>query len=473
MTFRQNLLVLRARYKIALAVAAAVVTIAMGVGLIMPKTYSATAAMLVDVKAADPLGGAALAAALPPPVLQSYLATQIQIVMSERNAMRVIKGLKLDEDPENKKRWMSETEGLGSYDVWLAEAIRKQLEVKPSRDSHVVYVTYTGRTSKEAADIANAFTEAAVRTDLELKVRPARESVEFLDERTKVLRRQLEQAQERLSQYQRKQGITATDDRLDIENARLSELSTQLTLIQSLAFESGSRQAEVQRGADALPEVLANPLIQSLKGELAKQEAKLRELGVQLGPNHPQYERAASEVAELRARVASESAAVARSLGTSNRVNRSREAEVRAAMEAQKQKVLTLKRQRDEASILVREVENAQKAYDAVTQRRSQTTLESQANLSNLSILAPATEPTRHTNPKLRLILVLSILAGGLLGVVSAFALESVDRRVRDVEDLSEVGQFPLLAVLQGNPADDKSASSGPMPLLPGPSISR
>ena len=49
----------------------------------------------------------------------------------------------------------------------------------------------------------------------------------------KALREKLEVAQSALSDYQQKARIVATDERLDHENAKLNELSSQLTLVQA------------------------------------------------------------------------------------------------------------------------------------------------------------------------------------------------------------------------------------------------
>ena len=77
-------------------------------------------------------------------------------------------------------------------------------------------------------------------TTLDLRVEPAKLYNSFFDERAKALRDALEQAQSRLSAYQREKGIIVNDERLDVENARLSELSTQLVALQAVAEESAN-----------------------------------------------------------------------------------------------------------------------------------------------------------------------------------------------------------------------------------------
>jgi len=61
---------------------------------------------------------------------------------------------------------------------------------------------------------ANAFAQAYMDISVELRIAPARQSAAFLDEQTKQLRTQLEQAQTRLSKFQQDKGIVyLIDDR--------------------------------------------------------------------------------------------------------------------------------------------------------------------------------------------------------------------------------------------------------------------
>ena len=87
---------------------------------------------------------------------------------------------------------------------------------------------------------------------------------------------------------------------------------------------------------------------------------------------------------------------MASSLGSANQVNVQREAELRATLDAQKKKVLQLKEERDGIGVLQRDVEGAQRAYELVTQRLAQTSLESQTQQTNIAMLTPAGQATKR-----------------------------------------------------------------------------
>lgn len=445
MNLQQFILILKARYKVVLYVFLATVITTLIVSLLLPKQYSATATVLVDMKTPDPIGGVALSAQM----LPGYMATQIDIINSQKVALKVVKILKMAESPAALEQWKEATDGKGRIDVWLADAIQRNLDVKPSRESNVIQLNYTAADPKFAAVVANAFAQAYIETNLELKVEPARQYASWFDDRTRQLRDSLEKAQEKLSAYQREHGIVATEEHLDIENARLTQLSAQKTEIQALKSESQSRQFQARRGTDSMPEALQSGLIQSLKADLARLEAKLHESRSQLGRNHPQIQQMEIEAQSLRSKIEAETKQIVGGISTSNRINAQRESEINAALTAQKTKVLELKKQRDEMSVLQREVESAQRTYELVTQRLAQSNLESQSTQTNIALLNPAVEPLKHSSPKIFLNVLISFFIGAMLGLGAALVLELADQRIRGLDDLTQGLGLPVLGVIE------------------------
>lgn len=440
MTLQQFLLVLWARRRQVFQTFVVTVLTTLVVSLLWPKEYTATTAVVVDVKSPDPVAGIVLPGLMAP----GYMATQVDIITSDRVTMRVVKMLKLDENPSIREQWQSDTNGEGQIMPWLVTLLQKKLDVKPSRESNLININYSGASPEFAATMANAFAQAYVDVNLDLRVEPARQSAQWFDIQTRQYRERLDKAQAALSAQQQKSGIVATDERLDYETQKLNELSTQLTIAQAQGADSTSKRKG--GSADTMPEVMQSTLVNQLKAEIAIREARLKELSGNLGENHPQYLRTAAELAELKAKVSSEIGRINSSIGTAGSISKQKEAELITAVNAQKTKILELKKQRDEVSLLVREVESAQRAYDAVSQRSTQARLESQSIQTNVSILNPAIEPIDPSRPRLLLNMAISIVLGGLLGVGTALALELGNRRVRSAEDIIEVLDLPVLA---------------------------
>jgi succinoglycan biosynthesis transport protein ExoP len=275
MSFGHFLLILRARWKVAVLTVLAVFLATLAASLLLPKKYTATTSLVVDFKGMDPVLGIILPAQLMP----GYMATQVDIIQSHKVAVDVVNALRLTASPAAREQWREDTDGLGTPEDWLADVLLMKLDVKPSRESNIIEISWTGGDADFAAIVANAFASAYIKANLALRVNPARQAAALFDEQLGGLRDDLEKAQARLNEYQRKKGYSSADERLDVENSRLTELSAQYAAAQASAADATSRQRQLSEFLDrgtnpeSLPDVLASPVVQNLKTSLAASEA--------------------------------------------------------------------------------------------------------------------------------------------------------------------------------------------------------
>ncbi len=439
MSFGQFLLILRARRLASLTVFLAVVALVVAASLLLPKTYTAVASVVAEYKA-DPAAAAAVNALEP----TGYLATQVSIITSDRVAQRVVKALKLDQSNDLRQKWQQHTGGRGDISAWIGDRLEKKLTVRPAGDSNVINIAVKWSDARGAAALANAFAQAYIDTSVELKVEPARHYAAWFDEHARALRVDLEAKQKLLSDYQNEKEIIAPDEHLDIESARLAELSSQLVIIQAQLQDSQSRQRQVSGDMDAVPEILQSSLIQNLKASLSQAEAKQKDISTRLGPNHPEYLSTEAEINSLRERIARESGTIIASLGNTTEVNLRREREVSTALAVQKRRVLELKHLRDQAADMQNDVATAQRNLDAVNQRLAQSSLEGQTQQATVVLLAAATEPLDYS-PNLVINSIVGVFLGLVLGIGAALLLELGDRRVRTDAELMQLLELPLL----------------------------
>jgi chain length determinant protein EpsF len=452
MTFDQFLRILRARWKLSLSIFAVVVLATIVGSLVFPKKYEASATVIIDSRpdAVSPMQAINGVSAM------SYLATQIDVIGSRAVSQRVVRTMRFGENPTLRADWEKESKGRGSYEVWLADLMSKGLKVRPSRESNVIEITYEGSDPAFAAAMANAFASAYIDTTVQFRVNPARQFSDFFEERARLARSKLEQAQQKLAQTQEAKGILATDERLDVEVLRLNDLSQQVLALRANRSDAQNRSRESLRNPSGSPEVISNQLVASLKADLARSEVKLNELLERYGDMHPNVINERANVSNLRSQIQRETALVTRSLGVTSTVSVNRESEINNAYEAQREKVLKMKAARSELSVLEREVENAQRIYDAIVARLSQTNLEGSTSQAGVMVLSPAVEPTKPSSPKMLLNVVISIVLGALLAMMAAMGMELIDRRVRSADDLTQLFEVAVLGTL---PSPDKRPS--------------
>jgi polysaccharide biosynthesis transport protein len=405
-----------------------------------PKYYSSTATVVVDGKI-DPVAG------LNQLATPSYLATQVEIIKSSRVGSKVTKTLKLDQNAQLRQQF-SDTKGVGDFNEWLANLIQKALVAEAGRGSSIIKITYTSADPNFSALMANAFVRAYLDVVLEMRVEPARRYADFFDDRSKALRDAVEKAQSRLSAYQKEKGIIGADEGSDVERAKLNDLSAQLLQAQNQAIEAGSRQTQAQQAADRTQEVMASGLINTFKGDLARQETRLQELSSKYGDAHPQVVEIKVTISELKSRIESETKRVTGSVSVSNNITKQRESELRSATEAQRAKVLKLKEVRDDLTVLQRDLDIAQKSYDNVQTRFNQSSLESQNQQTNVSVLGQA-EVSNESKSQIFIKTAGKALIGALgAAAIAAFALEFFDKRVRVASDIQAIADLPIIGVM-------------------------
>jgi polysaccharide biosynthesis transport protein len=437
--------VLRARWIIALGTFLVILGSVAAYTWLMPRTYTAVASVVLDIKNPDPIAGGVSPALASP----TYMFTQIEIITSTRVAQKVVKNLKLDQVPELRQKWLETTGGTGSFDTWVAQSVKSSLEARPSRGSNVINFIYQATDPAFASTMVNAFMSAYLDTTMDLRTDPAKQYNQFFDANSKQLREKLEAAQGKLSSFQQRQGLIVTDERLDVEMGRLNSLASQLVTMETASADSGSRKNMVssQQGGNT-QEVMNSPLVASLKSEIVRAEATLGQLATRLGEQHPQVIELKANLDQLRAKLDIEVKRVSNSYALSNTMNQSREAQVKEAVEAQRAKVLKMKQVRDEAALLERDVLDAQRSYEGVVGRMLSTTLESQALQSNVAPLEYATPPSLPSSPRVTTNLAIGTALGLVLAVGLAFLIELVDKRLRTTSDVDALLQLPCLGTV-------------------------
>jgi chain length determinant protein EpsF len=448
MVISQFLRVLKARFGVILLIFLTTLGATVAVSLMISKKYEASATVVVDMRGTDPVLGGAVAM---PQTIQGYLVTQAELIRSERVVERVIDALKLDRHPAF--AGATGEAGAGAADpAAVRRGIRahfaKQLEVNPAREGTTITLTYESGDPELAAAVVNAFAKAYIDANLDMKTAPARNYREWFEAQTKTYRDQLEDAQRRLTAARQASGVTATEERVDVENTRLAELSAALVATQTALAESRSRAGTASRNGNSMPEVVASPMLQSLMSDLGRAEARMQQLAARLGPAHPEFQAAQNEVNQLRSRLETETSRVGTSIAAGNDVNVRREAELRALVAEQRAKVSKMRAARDQHAVLEREVQSAQRALDLVAQRFTETSLESQTRQSNVAVLSAASVPTEPSRPQPLVNTVLGAIVGLFVAVLAALTLESMQKPVRTSDDLLQASGVPVLAVL-------------------------
>lgn len=445
MTLDNLLRIFLARWRsIAISTAIALIVAAI-VTALLPRTYTASTDLIIDIKDQDPISGQLQ----PTRSISSYVGTQSVIIQSPTVARKVIDELKLTSNPILAEQLRFKDDEASRRRAVMS-FLDRGLSVAGNSNTTVFAINFTARDPKLAAQIANTFAQTYLKTNLELRIEPAKQINQWYDEQLGSLRETLIEKQNALASYQDEHDILASSDRFDLESTKLAELASMLIAAQGERLNNTSLNNQLANGIRAgIPaQAMENPQVQRLSGELAQAQAKLSDLAGKVGENHPQYRQALSDVDSIKSQLQQAIRSVSGSLKSSLELSLTREEQLTTELAAQKERVLQLSRTRNELNLLKQEVDNAQLTYDQALGRSTKTKLESRIAQTDIALLNPAEAPSKPSSPKTSMNLALALIAGFLFGTAFALGQEWLDRRVRSASDLEFGLGLPVLAYL-------------------------
>jgi polysaccharide biosynthesis transport protein len=376
---------------------------------------------------------------------RTYVNSLVEALRSRGTAVAVVVAKDLANDARRVARFRGTNGPNADVVDWIAAGLQRNLQVARQGLSDIISITYQSPDALEAADMANAFTDVAIRRDAELRAAPALESVRLHEERLKSLR-------ERFSE------VEAQRSRLRLEAIRRGDVDAAGTTDPNASVASmlaNARSAVVQaRAALDLAQSGQNPPAESsellsLRRSLSDMELALQRETPLLGPEHRRIQTLRKNAAELRAQITSATSRLRNDL-IADRGRELAAAERRVGDIAQ---ILSQdETQRDGqsqsralANSLERELEGLKGQIEALVQRRERASSEGAASLSNMSVLSRAATPASPIWPRADMVMLVAVAVGLALGFALAFLREMLDRRVRCVDDLKAYFDVPVL----------------------------
>jgi uncharacterized protein involved in exopolysaccharide biosynthesis len=228
------------RSRLGLIIVTLLVTVAVAGTLtyLEPRRYVATTSMVLNLEDEKPFERVEVPAALS----SSYLATQLDIIRSQRVAVRVVEQERLHEQPGWRQAYQDSGVTSVPIQYWIAGVIAENLEVETLQNSRVVNVMYQSEDPAEAARMANAYAKAFVATTLDLSIEPARRSTAWFDQQLKTQRARLDEVRARMARLQAEKGVAGLDEKLGTETSRLDEISRNLVEAQAATAAARGRQ---------------------------------------------------------------------------------------------------------------------------------------------------------------------------------------------------------------------------------------
>jgi capsular exopolysaccharide synthesis family protein len=197
-----------------------------------------------------------------------------------------------------------------------------------------------------------------------------------------------------------------------------------------------------------LPDVLANPAVQSLTRERAELQATLQQELQRRQEQHPAVIQARAQIAELDRQIGTIAAGVRASIGNQYRVAAGQEAALSGNVNALKAATFAEQDKSVRYNILKREADTNRSLYNTLLQRYQDVSTQA-ANLINpISIIDRAQPSSSPAYPRPMLNMALAGMAGIALALVAGFARNRRDNEVHGPADVEREFPMPLLGVV-------------------------
>lgn len=437
-----------------------------GVTLLMTPIYTAATTLQIDREAARVLQTDDVAPRDSMIQGEEFFQTQYGLLRSRSLAQRVIESL-----------------GLGTSDTFLdamgvappdaaegrpasaaarAEvvltAVQDNLSVQPVRGSRLVAVAFDSPDPALSAQIANAYAENFIQSNLDRKFESSSYAREFLEERLALTKTTLEENERRLVAYAAdEQIINVGSQNGGADGAGTQSLATSdlIALNGALSRATAARVAaeEKWRQANAstlmsLPEVLQNPTIQQLSQNRAELSATYQQKLSIYRPEFPEMVQLQAQLSEADRQIQAIAGNIRSSIRQQFQVAANEERSLQAQVNGLKGDVLDLQDRSIQYNILQREVDTSRQLYDGLLQRYKEIGVAGGVTANNISIVDRAEPPSRPSKPNLIINLALAALVGLGLGVLGAFLLEALDESISSPEDVESKLGVPVLALV-------------------------
>ena len=411
-----------------------------------------------------------------------YLQTQVQNLQSAALAVAVIRKLRLAPDSVNGSAQPGQNvsgedvERLTPGESAALREFQSRLKVEHDPGSRVISVAVGDHDPVRAARITNALALLFVDRMANGRHEAIVQSVQWLSGQLKDIRKQMDDSNRALVNFQRVNAIADVDEGKSTFGELLADLNKQRTQTAADRIQLEALLNKVHdRDPDALPQVHESSLIQQLTQKLAEVRADLAQSRAIYGPNHPNVKRLENQREELQAQLNKQKQGILDQLRTAYAAARARE-QLMSHEVTDTTRQLSLVAQ---YNALKREARANTDLYNALYSKVQEAAISAASKSSNIRIVDPARVLDRPTRPRRLLNLFLGLVAGLVLGIVTAFVFEGLDSSVRTPEDIHEcdaklpVSVVPVIEVTGNNglrslpnPVNGNRLTEGYQPLL-------
>ncbi len=319
----------------------------------------------------------------------------------------------------------------------LEQRFLANLTVEPVRNSRLVRLHFDSTDPALAAKVVNSLAKNFINTTLERRFDASSYAKNFLAERIKQVRANLEDSEQALAVYAQEREIIDLDEKQGFLLQKIKDLNLKLVDAEAerIKEESEYREMQATKGLGHI-RILDDPVIQRYKETLANLEAEYQQNLRVFKPAYPTMEKLQGQIGEIKKKIREEVANVQAAVTANYRAAVKEEAMIQAKMAELKSEILDLQTKSTDYQALKRDVTTNRKLYDGLLQRMKEVGVSAGIGTNNISVVDAGEVPRLPHKPSLQKNIILAIVVGLFGGIGLAFLFEHLDDSIKSAQDL-------------------------------------
>jgi capsular exopolysaccharide synthesis family protein len=417
--------------------------------------YESTATIDVDWSAPTQVvdeGSASVAAPFDPYDADQFLATQIKLIQSDAVLRPVVEEYHLlNHGAQTKSADSAKAQRAAAAPVTMGG-----LKVTHPPNTYLLLISCQSTDPQRAADMANAVANSYILQTYNLRIQSSAGLSSFMEKQLDELKARMEQSSLALAQFEKDLDVINPEQKTNILSAQLLQLNTEYTTAQADRIRSEAAWNAVKAGSlDAAEASSQSNQLAKLTDTLNQARERFALVKATYGTTHPEYRKAASELAEVEKQFDDARRSIAARAEAQFKESLNREQMLQAAVNETKAEWDRLNARSFEYQRFKQEADADKGLYDELTKKIREADINAGFQNNHLRIADYARPSLGPVSPNIRSNLMLAFLISTLLAIGAAILLDSLDTTLRDP---TEASRFLGTDVIATMPSDRTSA---------------
>lgn len=373
---------------------------------------------------------------------------------------------------------MKQTASNNAYKNLEASNIIDGLDIRPEKDTLILRLTYTESDPKRAKDVLNALSKTYVEYSLTDRRTKSSTAIKFIQDKLPQVKQQLDKSALAVTQFRKTYNIVDPDTYAASVYKMREALETQAQDLQIKIAQIQQQYEAISRQVGKTPEAAIGGAIlqqdvpyQSLVRQFQEVETNYFLERTRFREDHPNVQALKDRRDELYRLLGVRAQSVVGVKGGNTNITNEPNSVIQQSLATQlfesqtnlavsQAQLLSIRNAQTEISNAFSKIPQIQQkyveiqrqlaldttTYTKLTEKLEELRISEAQETSSWKILEPALIPTKPSSPDIDRGLLSGGVAGLVLGVLVALLLNKLDQRIREVDEVREIIDIPLLA---------------------------